>query len=463
MSGPTKTSAPVGGTKDVDVAGTSDKFKISMDSVEELLARPARELSLDEAAHVVAALHADGRIVLCASSSPFAEQAPLFTDDGKQLVFPGANKVTKGRFTVSMKPVIEFPPLGKDPEEEPQRIRIVYGPEVRYHDAAKTKPILDPVTKKPRRYHDFLLTHIDVRTVVVLFHLATELATWTDTLFQVTAIVHAGFNSQTELRPNGKTFGDSHRYGRAIDFNGVLYEEAGGEKELLVSSHWGAVPVPGKLERRPHGPKLGASDLWPTLDRATGWNWISLYWHDEAFEANKKEFKLVENHAFGKTFYRLQQFLDDPNAPKDKQRAASAFKRLYEDVFARHSTVKDETPYDDFPALRSLGTSATSPASKGSVVHPDHGGAEMRHNHFNHIHAQLGRGYGYEFPTVETWVADLGVKDDSDLAKQRLPNAANPRPRGWPAAVKQPGPPQAGWLAPRGLDPEHPIKIEPLT
>ena len=401
MAGEKNTSAPVGGTRTAAVAKTSTAFKVTMKAVEKWLAKPARELSLDEAAHCVAALHAEGHVQLCASTPPFAPVQPTFAEDGSTLVFPGANlKDTQGRFTVGIKPFISFPV----PDAPRRVIKLVYGPERRFaneDDKKKNKPILIPGTTKALMYHEHVLPHLDVRTVVVLYHLANELFRWVGIGINVTAIVHAGFSAQNVVRATKtiknkdgsttevQTFRDSHKYGRAIDFNGLRHDVEGVEKDLLVGRDWGAVTPPGNPARRARtGETVGTTDLWPTLARTTDFNWTRLEWRDNPkLDANKEA--IAGLATFTKSFFRLQPFVDDAKQ-QERRTAARAWQKIY-DVFTRNCTVNDLKPYEDDPASIGMGTSDSSPAvqsngaAMGSVLHPDHASPEMRHNHYSHI------------------------------------------------------------------------------
>lgn len=428
MSPPPNVSTPAGTTQAMKVAGgITSTCNIDESVVRPLLDKPARNLTLWEAAHVVALLHLQGRIKLRGTPYPEFPKPPLFKGGCKELHYPGPNPLASGRFTVNLEEAF-FLPGGR-------RIDFEYLKAYPSKDE-KGNPI-------PIKSFVQVWGFLDVRLVVLLHHLMSAYEKLEKRGIKVKKVIHLGmaqvqgsrFESGKAKDAEKKVTGfprmllcDNHMNGRAIDFVGVVLEDG---EVFTVLQDWAEVELPGGIRA------VGAPqpDRWPVYDSVkNSSNWADVSWASNGRSDENSRAKLEANRAgrtdFHSTFYRLHARLpknDGPATTRD-ERAAVIFLETFE-AFVAHATLDQakasEAPAsDDFPARGAMGTSATDLARRdhGSLLHPETpNDPVLRETHRDHMHAQVGH-TGHEFPDDDNKQADARV-----AAKFTLPEpATNP-------------------------------------
>lgn len=242
MVEPRTAQADVGGRQVIRVGasapGSTTACRVSVERVEALFRRPARSLTLWEAAHLVAHLHHAGDVRLTTS--------PRFSPDCRALQFPGPSAAHAGRFIVSIEGWVRA---------QGNTVSFVYLARAGRGYAYRPGPI----------------NHVDVRLVVLLHHLVSRLGSNVYDGQRVRAIVHNGFNgklgdrqlrggvnrrTQPPTRYSVYRLHDAHWSGRAIDFSGALLGAEGSAPiagwadrrvadghSVIIQDHWGDAPA----------------------------------------------------------------------------------------------------------------------------------------------------------------------------------------------------------------------------
>jgi hypothetical protein len=421
VSGPTpNASAPAGTTQTVKVAGgMTSTCNIDESVVRPLLDKPARNLSLWEAAHVVALLHLQGRIKLKGTPYPQYPNPPVFKTGCSELVYPGPNPRSNGRFTVALEEAFFISGGRKVPFEY-----------VKSYASVDKKGNVTPL----KSFVQFWFA-LDVRLVVVLHHLVAAFEKLEKRGIKVAKVLHSGMGAVHETRfkgtlfdkASGKTFPreiiiDNHLSGRAIDFVGVVLEDG---ETFTVLEDWGQAEVP-QGTRASGAPK---PDRWPVYDSVkNGSDWVDVNWKncppDHNFESADARLKAnaAGRGSFSATHYRLRDDLPAGDGPATtrKQRAAVIFLEAFEAFFA-HCTLKlsdfNKVPADDsFPPRGALGNPSPlgTRDDHGALIHPETLDPILRETHRDHIHAQVGH-TGYEYPDAAAQAADKAAAEPHRL------------------------------------------------
>jgi hypothetical protein len=395
VDGPTGSAeATTGGRVTVPARGrTTTAYRVRETTARTLLdQRPARSLTLDEAAYVVAWMHQANIVRLRIHDGDGATRAPRFRVDDAgavSLAFPGPDDESGGRFIVSVDATLT---IGGRPFQ---------------------------VTGASER-----LRAIDVRNVIVVYHLGVALLDLSRRGVAVTGFHTAGINGRTgHAGPTGQLF-MAHGSGRACDFMGVNL--AGGHR-VLVSQAWGRAPLPPGA---PRGNGTLESE-WPVFTGSAP-NWMNANWnsapYSDAADRSGAAYAAVRAAANGRAGHTATWFRLRPNLPpdgaspaNDAQRDALIFHTVGL-VFARHTSIRGNPrsrAYDAGATGDVLGASETDRAVGGILLHPDHTDAVLRQTHYDHYHSQIGN-LGYEFPSRGAADDDLKRTQSREQLAQRM-------------------------------------------
>jgi hypothetical protein len=198
------------------------------------MGKPARDLTKQEAAVVLAFLHHAGFVQLIHGFTNKDRKAPVI--EGETLKWPSpAERVGFG-------PWVKFKD-GGEPLPAPGQAKV--GPIAGHVGFVVNEFVKRKMTREQLKQKSVPSLQLDPRSAVALYRTAN----WVHDAYGCTEIHHAGVNGALP-----KVRNDCHGQGRALDFAGVTCRKFGKDYEFFVYHDWGRakVPTPGK-----------APDDWP--------------------------------------------------------------------------------------------------------------------------------------------------------------------------------------------------------